>query len=212
MAARLALLVAAPSHQRDGPAAGFHAGLVAPLADPLRAAMRPRLRAGCPLLGRCCVPGHRDERQAERRHDDNCEQQTGHHVPPQMAARPKSYIRKQATAKFKRHWKMAGLSGVGRRLQATRTDDGEQTLRWACASILVRSDLILAEMSHRIGFRLEAVARNAHAALRCNITNSQNRGNASAREPRTYHGRGFSLLDARVSPAPSWSFSSMARR
>ena len=174
--------------------------------------MRPRLRAGCPLLGRCCVPGHRDERQAERRHDDNCEQQTGHHVTPQMAARPKSYIRKQATAKFKRHWKMAGLSGVGRRLQATRTDDGEQTLRWACASILVRSDLILAEMSHCIGFRLKAVARNAHAALRCNITISQNRGNASAREPRTYHGRGFSLLGARASPAPSWSFSSMARR
>jgi hypothetical protein len=27
-----------------------------------------------------------------------------------MAARPKSYIRKQATAKFKRRWKMAGLS------------------------------------------------------------------------------------------------------
>ena len=107
---------------------------------------------------------------------------------------------------------MAGLSGVGRCLQATRTDHGEQTLRRACASILVRSDLILAEMSHRIGFRLKAVARNAHAALRCNITISQNRGNASAREPRTYHGRGFSLLDARVSPAPSWSFSSMARR
>ena len=89
--------------------------------------------------------------------------------------------------------------------------------RWACASILVgqRSDLSLAEMSHRIGFRLEAVARSAHAALRYDITISQNRGNASAREPRTYHGRGFSLLDARFSRGLSravWSFSSMARR
>jgi hypothetical protein len=79
---------------------------------------------------------------------------------------------------------------------------GEQTSRWACVSILIwqRSDLILAEMSHQVGFRLEAVARNTHAALRCNITIGQNRGNASAREPRTCHGRGFSLLDAGFSP------------
>jgi hypothetical protein len=71
-----------------------------------------------------------------------------------------------------------------------------------------RSDLFLAEMSHLIGFRLEAVARRAHTALRCNITISQNRGNASAREPRTCHGRGFSLLDAGFSPGPgraAWS-------
>jgi len=188
LAARLALFVAAPSHQRHGPAAGLHAGLVAPLADSLRAAMRPRLRAGCPLLGRRYVPGHRDERHTERRHDDNSEQQTGHHVPPQMAARPKSYIRKQASAKFKRR------AGNGRSFGCGP--------RWARASILIRqpSDLISAEMSHRIGFRLEAVARSAHAALRCNITISQNRGDASAREPRTYHGRGFSLLDARIPP------------
>ena len=98
----LTLLVPAPSHHRYGPAAGFHAGLVAPLAHPLRAAMRPRLRAGCPFLGRCFVLKHRDERHAERRDEDSSEQQTGHHVTPQMAARPKSYIRKQATAKFKR--------------------------------------------------------------------------------------------------------------
>jgi len=102
VAAALTLLVPAPSHQRYGPAAGFHAGLVAPLAHPLRAAMRPRLRAGCPFLGRCFVLKHREERHAERRDEDSSEQQTGHHVTPQMAARPKSYIRKQATAKFKR--------------------------------------------------------------------------------------------------------------
>jgi hypothetical protein len=182
-----ALFVAAPSHQRHGPAAGLHAGLVAPLAHSLRAAMRPRLRAGRPLLGRCYVPGHRDERHAERRHDDNCEQQTGHHVPPQMAARPKSYMRKQASAKFKRragHAVFRLWASLGARL-----DFGQR-----------RSDLISAEMSHPIGFRLEAVARSAHAALRCNITISQNRGDASAREPRTYHGRGFSLLDDRFPP------------
>src|SRR5262245_55539414 len=61
-------------------------------------------------------------------------------------------------------------------------------------------------MSHQIGFRLEAVARSAHAALRCNITISQNRGNASAREPRTYHGRGFSLW-ARILGRAAWSLS-----
>jgi hypothetical protein len=72
----------------------------------------------------------------------------------------------------------------------------EQTSRWVRASFPIwrRSDLILAEMSHLIGFRLEAVARRAHAALRCSITISQNRGNASAREPRTCHGRGFLFL------------------
>jgi hypothetical protein len=108
--------------------------------------------------------------------------------------RPKSYMRKQASAKFKRRAGNGWSFGCGPRR--------------ARASILVRrrSDLISAEMSHRIGFRLEAVARSAHAALRCNITISQNRGDASAREPRTYHGRGFSLLDAR------FSFASMPRR
>jgi hypothetical protein len=128
-----------------------------------------------------------------------------------MAARPKSYIRKQAAAKFKRRWKWP-VFRVSAAAYTRRGPIMASKRLWACASILVRSDLILAEMSHRIGFRLKAVARNAHAALRCNITISQNRGNASAREPRTYHGRGFSLLHARVSPAPSWSFSSMARR
>jgi hypothetical protein len=107
LAAGLTLLVAAPSHHRYGPAAGFHAGLVPPLADSLRAAMRPRLRAGCALLGRRLVVGHCDGRDAERRDEDSSEQQTGHHVPPQMAARPKSYIRKQATAEFKRRARMA---------------------------------------------------------------------------------------------------------
>jgi hypothetical protein len=96
------LLVPAPFHQRYSPTAGFHAGFVSPLAHPLRAAMRPRLRAGCPLLGRCLVLEQRDERHAERRDKGSSEQQTGHHVPPQMAARPKSYIRKHATAEFKR--------------------------------------------------------------------------------------------------------------
>jgi hypothetical protein len=53
-------------------------------------------------LGRCLVLEQRDERHAERRDEGSSEQQTGHHVPPQMAARPKSYIRKHATAEFKR--------------------------------------------------------------------------------------------------------------
>src|SRR5262249_59538245 len=54
----------------------------------------------------------------------------------------------------------------------------------------------LAEMSHQIAFGFAAVAESAHAALPSIITISQNRGDASAREPRTYHGRGFSLLAA----------------
>jgi hypothetical protein len=117
-----------------------------------------------------------------------------------MAAQPKSYIRKQATAKFKRR------AGNGRSFGCGP--------RWARASILIRrrSDLISAEMSHRVGFRLEAVARSTHAALRCNITISQNRGDASAREPRTYHGRGFSLLDASILARSELMLSSMARR
>jgi len=57
---------------------------------------------------------------------------------------------------------------------------------------------LLAEMSHRIVFGFAAVAGSAHAALRSNITISQNRGEASAREPRTYHGRGFSLWPPQV--------------
>src|SRR5215467_7172600 len=52
---------------------------------------------------------------------------------------------------------------------------------------------LLAEMSHRIVFAFAAVAGSAHAALRSDITIRQNRGEASAREPRTYHGRGLSL-------------------
>src|SRR5262245_59606985 len=55
---------------------------------------------------------------------------------------------------------------------------------------------LLAEMSHQIVFGFAAVAESAHAALPSIITISQNRGDASAREPRTYHGRGFSLLAA----------------
>ena len=55
---------------------------------------------------------------------------------------------------------------------------------------------LLAEMSHQIVFGFATVAGSAHAALPSNITISQNRGDASAREPRTYHGRGFSLLAA----------------
>src|SRR5262249_55445287 len=57
---------------------------------------------------------------------------------------------------------------------------------------------LLAEMSHQIVFGFAAVAESAHAALPSIITISQNRGDASAREPRTYHGRGFSLLPPRV--------------
>src|SRR2546430_15653135 len=53
-------------------------------------------------------------------------------------------------------------------------------------------------MSHEMIFTLTAVAESAHIALACRITISQNRGDTSAREPRTYHGRGFSLC----APAP----------
>jgi hypothetical protein len=143
LAVGLTLLVAAPSHHRYGPAAGFHAGLVPPLAHPLRAAMRPRLRAGCPLLGRRLVVGRCDGWEAERRDEDSSEQQTSHHVPPQMAARPKSYIRKQAPAKFKR-WARNGAAC------ARDAESFMASKRWACASILIwqHSDLILAEMSH----------------------------------------------------------------
>ena len=125
LAADLTLLVAAPSHHRYGPAAGFHAGLVPPLAHPLRAAMRPRLRAGCPLLGRRLVVGRCDGREAERRDEDSSEQQTSHHVPPQMAARPKSYIRKQAPAKFKR-WARNGAACArdAESFMASRSDFG----------------------------------------------------------------------------------------
>src|SRR6266511_3102070 len=48
-------------------------------------------------------------------------------------------------------------------------------------------------MSHEMIFTLTAVAESAHIALACRITIGQNRGDTSAREPRTYHGRGFSL-------------------
>src|SRR5262249_892193 len=51
-------------------------------------------------------------------------------------------------------------------------------------------------MSHQIVFGFAAVAESARAALPSIITISQNRGYASAREPRPYHGRGFSLLVA----------------
>ena len=144
LAAGLTLLVAAPSHHRYGPAAGFHAGLIPPLANPLCAAMRPRLRASCALLRRRLVVGHCDERHAERCDEDSSEQQTGHHVPPQMAARPKSYIRKQAPAKFKRRARNGAVHACGGIIH------GERTSRWACGSILIwrRSDLILAEMLH----------------------------------------------------------------
>jgi hypothetical protein len=75
-----------------------------------------------------------------------------------------------------------------------------------------RSDRILAEMSHSLGFRIEAVARSTHAALRCDITISQNRGKASAREPRTCHGRGFSLFWTPGSKPRSLSFQWTAQR
>ena len=80
----LSLLVSAPSHQRYSPAASFHAGLVAPLANPLRAAMRPCLRAGCPLLGRCFVVGHCDQRHAKHRDKNSPKKQTSHRAPRQM--------------------------------------------------------------------------------------------------------------------------------
>lgn len=173
----LALFVSAPSHQRYSPAAGFHAGFVAPLADSLRAAMRPRLRAGCPLLGRCCVVGHCDERRAEHRDKNSSKKQTSHHVPPQMAVRVKSYIPKTGRCEIR--------------------NGGTENRR-----------RLLAEMSHRIVFGFAAVAGSAHAALPSNITISQNRGDASAREPRTYHGRGFSLWppsSTPVRPQAAWA-------
>jgi hypothetical protein len=118
-----------------------------------------------------------------------------------MAARPKSYIENRPPRNSKGVLEMAGFSGVGRCLasdagpiMASKRRAGRAPRFWFDSARI----LILAEMSHRTGFRLEAVARSAHAALRCTITISQNRGDASAREPRTYHGRGFSLLDARL--------------
>jgi len=48
-------------------------------------------------------------------------------------------------------------------------------------------------MSHATLFESEAVAETAQIALAWGITIRQNRGDTSAREPRTYHGRGFSL-------------------
>ena len=50
-----------------------------------------------------------------------------------------------------------------------------------------------AEMSHATLFELDAVAETAQIALAWGITIRQNRGDTTAREPRTYHGRGFSL-------------------
>src|SRR5206468_8579913 len=48
-------------------------------------------------------------------------------------------------------------------------------------------------MSHAMLFELDAVAETAQIALAWGITIRQNRGDTTAREPRTYHGRGFSL-------------------
>src|SRR5215510_2062290 len=49
----LSLLVTAPLHHHDRPAAGLHAILEAPLTDALGAALGACLRARGPLLGRC---------------------------------------------------------------------------------------------------------------------------------------------------------------
>jgi len=62
-----------------------------------------------------------------------------------------------------------------------------------------------AEMSHGTLFELEAVAQTAQIALACGITIRQNRGDTTAREPRTYHGRGPSLL-------LSWGVAALASR
>jgi hypothetical protein len=66
-------------------------------------------------------------------------------------------------------------------------------------------------MSHQIVFGFAAVAESARAALPSIITISQNRGDASAREPRTYHGRGFSLLAAQLSHHAAWAKSDGSR-
>src|SRR5262250_1610930 len=52
-------------------------------------------------------------------------------------------------------------------------------------------------MSHGTLFELEAVAQTAQIALAWGITIRQNRGDTTAREPRTYHGRGLSLSVSR---------------
>src|ERR1700745_2469872 len=46
----LSLLVTAPLHHHDRPAAGLHAAVETPLTDPLRAALGACLRARGPLL------------------------------------------------------------------------------------------------------------------------------------------------------------------
>jgi hypothetical protein len=60
-----------------------------------------------------------------------------------------------------------------------------------------RPRIASAEMSHGTLFELEAVAQTAQISLAWGITIRQNRGDTTAREPRTYHGRGFSLSASR---------------
>src|SRR5438874_7840652 len=69
-------------------------------------------------------------------------------------------------------------------------------------------------MSHAMLFELDAVAETAQIALAWGITIRQNRGDTTAREPRTYHGRGFSLSaipERRAPIRPSFDRSSRHR-
>jgi hypothetical protein len=148
-------------------------------------------------LGRRYVPGHRDERHAECRHDDNCEQQTGHHVPPQMAARPKSYIRKQASAKFKRRAGNGRSFGCGPRWARARFwfDDARIRFRQKCHTESASDSRLLREarMLH-----YGTTSRSARIVVKLL---HESPGPTTA---------GASLcLDARFSPGPSRSFSCM---
>ena len=65
MTVHLFLLIPASFYKPYSPATSFHTGVVASLADSLRATLGPCLRTGCPLLGRCLVEGNRGKRHTE---------------------------------------------------------------------------------------------------------------------------------------------------
>src|SRR5262245_12690565 len=84
------LLVPAPFHQNDRPAAGLHAGLKPLVADALLATMGARLRARGPLLGPCDSPAHGE--QGEHGDKDEGDDQTCHDLrSPKRRGQRKSY-------------------------------------------------------------------------------------------------------------------------
>src|SRR6266446_7824603 len=86
LASPLLLLVSAPFHWPYRPATSLHAGLVPPLADPLRAAARPCLRARFSLLGRCLIVRTPNKRHAEHDKKDSSESKMYHYLPSLKAS------------------------------------------------------------------------------------------------------------------------------